>query len=144
VPHLLHRCSFPSAASRTTDKKEVSTWPGLQYLLNLKTHWSPELKATQARRPERKEESREKYPKIIHLAKINLEISISTYKNHKTQMPESQHKNTINNSQRNMNTWEPRYPTVTKPGYSNTARAQENDLKSNLKKMIDALQEKNQ
>ena len=59
-------------------------------------------------------------------------------------MPESQHKNTINNSQRNMNTWEPRYPTVTKPGYSNTARAQENDLKSNLKKMIDALQEKNQ
>ena len=34
-----------------------------------------------------------------------------------------------------------RYPFTDNPGYPNTARAQENDLKSNLIKMIEAFKE---
>jgi hypothetical protein len=58
------------------------------------------------------------------------------------QMVKGQYKNTINKSQGNMGPPEPSYGTTASPGYSNTAEAQENDLKSNLMKMIEAFKEK--
>ena len=36
---------------------------------------------------------------------------------------------------------EPRYPTTATPGYPNTAKAQEDGLKSNLIKMMEAFKE---
>jgi hypothetical protein len=47
-------------------------------------------------------------------------------------MPRGQHKTTINNSQNNIATWEPNYPTIASPEYSNTAETQQNDLKTNF------------
>lgn len=55
-------------------------------------------------------------------------------------MTRGQHKNTIN-TQGNMAPPEPRYHTTVAPGYSNTGEAQENNLKSNLMKTIEALKE---
>lgn len=56
-------------------------------------------------------------------------------------MARGQHKSTINNSQGYMAPLEPNYPTTVSPGYSNTAEVQENDLKSSLMKMTEAIKE---
>jgi spore germination protein YaaH len=72
----------------------------------------------------------------IHLTKINTEASTYTYNKPKTQITRGQYKNTFNNTQGNMALPEPSYPITAHPGYSNTVEAQENDLKSNLMKMI--------
>jgi len=47
--------------------------------------------------------------------------------------------NIINNTQGDTEPSEPSYSTIASPEYSNTAEAQENDLKSNLMKMLEAL-----
>ena len=70
---------------------------------------------------------------------MNSEISTSTYNNPKAQMPRGQHKNIINNSQGNMASPKPSFPTSL--GYCNIAKAQENDLKSYLMRMIEAFKE---
>ena len=51
-------------------------------------------------------------------------------------MVKGQHKNTINKSYGNMEPPELSYPMTASPGYPNTLEAQENDLKSNLRKII--------
>ena len=53
-----------------------------------------------------------------------------------------QHKNTINNSQGNMATPNPRYSTTVSSGYPNVAEAEQNDLKFNFMKTIDTFKEK--
>lgn len=55
-------------------------------------------------------------------------------------MPSCQFKNTINNYD-NMEPPKPSYPTIASSKYSNTAKAQENNIRSNLVKMIEALKE---
>ena len=56
-------------------------------------------------------------------------------------MAKGPQKNTINKSQGNMAPSEHSYPTTPSPGYPNTTKTQENDLKSNLIKMIEAFKE---
>ena len=51
-------------------------------------------------------------------------------------MPKDQHKNSINKTQGNMILLEHSYLTTVSPGYSNTMKADENDLKNSLIKMI--------
>lgn len=55
-------------------------------------------------------------------------------------MTKDQHENTINKCQGSTVQPEPRQPTIANPGYSNTAEA-ENELKSNLTKMIETFKE---
>jgi hypothetical protein len=57
-------------------------------------------------------------------------------------MPKGKLKNTINNSQGNMASPEPRNPTAACPACYNIAEAQKNGLKSNFMKMIDCLNRK--
>jgi hypothetical protein len=57
------------------------------------------------------------------------------------QMGKGQCRNTINKSQGNMVLTEPRYPTTASSEYLNTAESQENNLKSNLMKMIETFKE---
>jgi hypothetical protein len=56
-------------------------------------------------------------------------------------MAKGQDKNT-NKSQGDMTPLEQSYPTTASPGFPNTTKEQENDLKSNLLKMVDALRRK--
>jgi hypothetical protein len=56
-------------------------------------------------------------------------------------MAKGQHKNTINKSQGSKAPTEPSYPITASPGYFNTTEAQENDLKSNLVKMIESFED---
>jgi hypothetical protein len=56
-------------------------------------------------------------------------------------MAKGHHKNTISKNQRNMAPSEPSYSTTTSPGYSNIFETQENDIKFNLVKMIEAFKE---
>ena len=56
-------------------------------------------------------------------------------------MAKGQHKNTVNNGQGNTAPKELNYVTTASPGHPNTAEAQENDLQSNLIKMIEAFKE---
>jgi hypothetical protein len=51
-------------------------------------------------------------------------------------MPKGQHKNTSSKTQGNMAPPEPSHPATANPGYSNETEAQEEDLKSNLIKII--------
>lgn len=48
---------------------------------------------------------------------------------------------TISNSRSNIETPEPSSPPILSPGYTNTAEAQESDLKSSLTLMIEAFKE---
>lgn len=50
-------------------------------------------------------------------------------------------KRTVTKSQSNMTSSECSYPTVENPGQTKATKAQENDLKTDLKKMIEAFQE---
>jgi hypothetical protein len=52
-------------------------------------------------------------------------------------MVKGQHQNTINKTQHNMAPPEPRYPPTARPVYPSRAQAQEDDLESNLIKMIE-------
>jgi hypothetical protein len=56
-------------------------------------------------------------------------------------MAKDQHKNTINKSQANIAPPEASYPTTASPGYPNTTEAQENGLKYNLIKILEAFKE---
>jgi hypothetical protein len=56
-------------------------------------------------------------------------------------MAKGQHKNTINKSQDNIAPPEFIYLTTKSPEYSNTAEALENNIKSNLTKMIEDFKE---
>ena len=56
-------------------------------------------------------------------------------------MPKGQHKKTINKTQGNMPPLEPSSPTTANPGYPNENEAQENGLKFNFIKMIEAFKE---
>jgi hypothetical protein len=57
-------------------------------------------------------------------------------------MAKGQPKNTINKGQGNMTSSGYSYTTIASPGYHNTNKAQENDLKSNLIMMIESFREK--
>jgi hypothetical protein len=57
------------------------------------------------------------------------------------QLAKSHHKNTIHKSQGNVAPPETSYITTTSPRNPNIAKAQENDLKPNLRKMIEAFKE---
>jgi hypothetical protein len=54
-------------------------------------------------------------------------------------MPKGQGKNTINKTLGNMAPPEPSCSATENPGYPNKIDAQQNDLKSNLMKMIEAV-----
>lgn len=56
-------------------------------------------------------------------------------------MVKSQCKNTVKNKKGNMVPLEPSYPTISRPDYSNAAKAQENNLRNNFMKMIEAHKE---
>ena len=56
-------------------------------------------------------------------------------------MPRYQHKGTINNSQCNISQPESSCPTTVESEYSNIAEAQEKDLETNHKKIIESLKE---
>jgi hypothetical protein len=76
-----------------------------------------------------------KYPLDQEKLKIqHLDLCLS-----QTQMLRCQCKNTTNNRQGNMSPPKPRYPTITTPGYSNTAEARENDPKIKFIKIIEVL-----
>jgi len=52
-------------------------------------------------------------------------------------MTKGEHKNTINKSQSNITPPEPSYSMTERPEYPNTPKSQEDDLTSNLMKMIE-------
>jgi hypothetical protein len=56
-------------------------------------------------------------------------------------MAKDPRKNTVNKSQSNMTPSDLSYPTTASPGYSNTMKAQENNLKFNHIKMIEGFKE---
>lgn len=56
-------------------------------------------------------------------------------------MAKGQYKNTIKNNQGNTAPPDPSSPTIASPEYYNTAKAQENNPKSNLVKIIEAFKE---
>jgi hypothetical protein len=57
------------------------------------------------------------------------------------QMAKGQLMNTNNNIQGNIVPPKPRYPTTTSNGYTNTTKAQEDNLKTNVLKMIEDFKE---
>ena len=57
------------------------------------------------------------------------------------QIAKGPQKDTINKGHSHMTPLEHTYMSVVSPGYPNTTKAQENDLKSNLIKMIEAFKE---
>ena len=57
-------------------------------------------------------------------------------------MNRGQNKNKIKKTQGNMEPPDTNYSTTASPEHSNIAEVQENDLKSNLVKMLDSLKEK--
>ena len=56
-------------------------------------------------------------------------------------MTRDKHKNINNRTQYNPASSEPNFPTTASPGYSNTPKKQDSDLKSHLMKMIEDLKE---
>lgn len=56
-------------------------------------------------------------------------------------MPKEQLKSTFNRTQRNMAPPDPSYPAITNPEYPNETEAKEEDQKSSLIEMIEAIKE---
>ena len=56
-------------------------------------------------------------------------------------MTRDKHKNINNRTQYNPASSEPNFPTTASPGYPNTPKKQDSDLKSHLMKMIEAFKE---
>ena len=56
-------------------------------------------------------------------------------------MTRDKHKNINNRTQYNPASSEPNFPTTASPGYSNTPKKQDSDLKSHLMNLIEAFKE---
>ena len=84
---------------------------------------------------------KDKRGKNTHPTKTNSKVGTYTYNRPKSKSLDASEKSRINTSEDNISPPEPNYPLTSSSEYFNIAEAQENDLKSNLIKMIEAFKE---